>query len=146
MSLPKLPRGKLLPDGYKAGFRIAWDVDALVLAGYRECKATQPHGWGDFMPWLTTVGHRMFMPPWLWELREGLYALFTGQRERAQLIAFLSRGVAEERARALLAAADLVDDGRLDNGVARATAALVLMGEYEDTEGSEAPVVRKGGR
>jgi hypothetical protein len=120
---------KLLPDGFTRGFAMAPDRDVharhkLASEGWALIERPDVGGWSMWMPWLASVGHDLFAPEWVLNIRGRCWFLFGHGIEDA-IVRFLQSGErAEEQGRALVAAADLAGD----DTVAKKAACFKLLG------------------
>jgi hypothetical protein len=124
-----LPKGFAQGFGMRAGRETTDSIFERQLRadGYDEVTAAfskDETTWKALLPWVTTVGtRRYFAPEWLRTLVSQLWIVMCDERFRAPVLAFLNAGHAAERAKAMLAAADLAEP---QTETARAVAALVV--------------------
>lgn len=148
--------GPLLPNGWGKGFAIGAGgargvfETQLKRDGFVEVFEAHNPGLLDFLPWLASVGKRLFAPPWFIAVRESCITLLNDGALRAKLVAYLKNGNADQRARALLAAIDLGEanhdlDARVVTPLARIGRAVAWMEAHEEYEDTEASDVRGGG-
>lgn len=105
---------KLLPDGFTRGFAMTRGDDyakrqQLLAEGWTLIERPDVGGWTMWMPWLASVGKELFAPQWVLDVRGRCWFLF-GHGIEEDILRYLKGGYAEDRARALVAAADLAGE------------------------------------